>query len=162
MAFMTRSRVEDRMGRRAPVRTMRRSTGFTLVELMVVIVIIGLASAAVVLAMPDSGGSVQAEAERFAARAKAARDSAIVESRPVLLQVDSSGYSISRRGRGDWTVTGRHEWADGTDMDLSGSADGSIRFDSTGLADPALLTLRRNGGQVAVQVGQDGEIHVRR
>ena len=52
----------------------RRRNGFTLVELMVVLFIIGLAATAVVLAVPEQGGSLQAEAERFAARAKAARD----------------------------------------------------------------------------------------
>ena len=78
----------------------RRSAqqGFTLVELMVVIVIIGLAASVVVLAMPDPGGGVAAEAERFAARAKAARDMAIVEARPAMLGVDAAGYQVSRGG----------------------------------------------------------------
>ena len=84
--------------------------GFTLVELMVVLVIIGLATAAVMLAIPDQGGSLQAEAERFAARAKAARDSAIVESRPAALIVGPAGYDVARRsaanGTGRRTMTG--------------------------------------------------------
>ena len=63
---------------------------------MVVIVIIGLAASVVVLAMPDPGGGVAAEAERFAARAKAARDLAIVEARPAMLSVDAAGYQVSR------------------------------------------------------------------
>ena len=129
---------------------------------MVVLVILGLASAAVVLAMPDPGGSVQAEAERFAARAKAARDSAIVESRPVALQIDVGGYAVARRSGGEWVPGDRHEWAEGTQAEASGVADGRIRFDSTGLAEPLLLTLHRGGRQVAVEVGQDGEVHVGR
>ena len=47
------------------------------------------------LAMPEQGGSLQSEAERFAARAKAARDSAIVESRPVALTVGPGGYEVA-------------------------------------------------------------------
>ena len=140
----------------------RWPAGFTLVELMVVLVILGLASAAVVLAMPDPGGSLQAEAERFAARAKAARDSAIVESRPVALLIDADGYAAARRAGNEWVPGDRHEWAEGTQAEAAGAAGGRIRFDSTGLAEPLHLILNRNGRQVAVEIGHDGEVHVRR
>ncbi len=135
--------------------------GFTLVELMVVIVIIGLAATAVVLAMPDPGGSVQAEAERFAARAKAARDAAIVESRPVVLQVGAGGYDVARRSRGQWRST-HHDWVEGTQVEASGATGGRVRFDATGLAEPLFLTLRRGERRVAVEIGADGVVQVRR
>src|SRR3546814_9805738 len=44
---------------RVAVRDLK-SLGFTLVELMVVLVILGLASAAVVMTIPDPGGGVRA------------------------------------------------------------------------------------------------------
>jgi general secretion pathway protein H len=140
----------------------RRENGFTLVELMVVLVIIGLAATAVVLAMPELGGSVESEAERFAARAKAARDSAIVEARPVALRIDGAGYVVARRSGGEWREASRHEWADGTRADVRGTLAGGTRFDSTGLAEPLRLTLQRRGRAVAVDIGQDGAVHVRR
>src|SRR5688572_22965984 len=96
----TRMRPQNRIFYSRRPRRPRGERGFTLVELIVVIVIIGLAAAAVVLAVPEQGGSLQAEAERFAARAKAARDSAIVESRPVLLTVGPGGYDVARRTGG--------------------------------------------------------------
>ena len=52
--------------------------GFTLVELMVVMTVIALASAVAVLAMPDPRGAMLDEAARFAVRARAAHDLAIV------------------------------------------------------------------------------------
>ena len=131
--------------------------GFTLVELMVVIVIIGLAASVVVLAMPDPGGGVAAEAERFAARAKAARDMAIVEARPAMLSVDGAGYQVSRRLRGEWRPGERYEWQAGT-----AAAGGATRFDSTGLAQPATLVLSRSGRQARVEIRGDGTVHVRR
>jgi general secretion pathway protein H len=140
-------------------RNRRREEGFTMVELLVVIVIIGLAAAAVVLAIPDSGGSVYAEAERFAARAKAARDTAIVESRPMSLEVGQSGYVVMRRADGQWREAGRYEWNEGTQVE-SGS-DGT-RFDSTGLALPLHLTLRRGERRVGIEIGHDGSIQIRR
>src|SRR3546814_20686015 len=67
---------------RVAVRDLK-SLGFTLVELMVVLVILGLASAAVVMTIPDPGGGLRADMQRFAARLSAARDRAIVAARPL-------------------------------------------------------------------------------
>ena len=139
----------------------RDEQGFTLVELMVVLVIIGLAATAVMLAMPEPGGSLEAEAERFAARAKAARDSAIVEARPVALQVDAGGYVVSRRRGGAWQAGPRQAWSEGTQAELRGALEGGTRFDSTGLAEPLRVALRRRGREVAVEVGPDGSVDVR-
>ena len=146
----------------APVRRRASECGFTFVELMVVIVIIGLAAAAVVLAIPEPGGSLRAEAERFAARARAARDSAIIESRPVALLVGPGGYDVARRGRGGWQPAAHYDWAEGTGAEAGGGASARIRFDSTGLADPLHLVLRRGERRIAVAIGADGEIDVRR
>lgn len=138
------------------------SSGFTLVELMVVIVIVGLAASVVVLTMPETGGSLSAEAETFAARAKAARDGAILEARPAAVRIGPGGYEMLRRMDGAWRAEPAHEWAEGTAARLAGGSDGSIRFDATGLAGPAVLTLRRGERQIVVQIGADGSVTVRR
>jgi general secretion pathway protein H len=137
-----------------------KNGGFTLVELMVVLVIIGLAAAAVVLTLPERGGSLASEAERFGARAKAARDQAILRSRTNIVQVGQGGYSVAERIDGGWRTGSTFEWAAGTTPDLAGAAAGTIRFDSTGLADPVRLVLRRRGRQVVVDIANDGGIHV--
>ena len=107
----------------------RRRQGFTLIELMVVLVIIGLAAAAVVFAMPEPGGSLAGEAERFAARAKAARDTAILESRAVALQIGRGGYEVARRRAGAWQTEARFDWAERTAPELPAGGAASIRFD---------------------------------
>ena len=76
--------------------------GFTLVELMVVVTVIGLASAIAVWAMPDPRGRVLDEGLRFAARVRAARDLAVVDAAPVSLWVTSGGYGFDRRTGGAW------------------------------------------------------------
>jgi len=131
------------------------ASGFTLVELMVVLVILGLASAAVILTMPERGGSLVAEAERFAARTKAARDNAILDSRAASVAVGPGGYDVTRRSE-----AAHYDWVAGTQPELSGGREGRIRFDATGLADPARIVLRRGGRLVAVDIGGDGNVHV--
>ena len=104
------------------------------------------------LSLPERGGSLRAEAERFAARAKAARDDAILDSRTASVAVGPGGYEVIRR-RG----AVRYDWVEGTQAELTGR----IRFDPTGLAEPASLMLRRSNRRAAVDIGEDGEIRVR-
>jgi len=144
------------------MRSRRKVRGFTLVELMVVIVIVGLAASVVVLSMPETGGSLVSEAEAFAARAKAARDGAILEARPAAVRIGPGGYELLRRLDGRWRAEPAHRWAEGTAAELSGGRDGSVRFDATGLAEPARLTLRRGERAIAVQITADGNVTVRR
>jgi general secretion pathway protein H len=134
-----------------------KAGGFTLVELMVVLVIIGLASAAVILTLPERGGSLVAEAERFAARTKAARDNAILDSRAATVAIRAGGYEVTRRSEAS-----HYDWVAGTEPALTGGREGVIRFGATGLADPAHVVLRRGGRLVAIDVGEDGNVHIQR
>jgi general secretion pathway protein H len=141
-------------------RARRKQEGFTLVELMVVLVIMGLAAAAVMLALPEAGGSLAGEADRFAARARTARDTAILDSRVVALQIGRGGYEVVRREAGVWRTQAHYDWAGRTIPDVGGSGEASIRFDSTGFAEPARVMLRRGEERIAVDISGDGGVHV--
>ncbi|MCA1748693.1 MAG: type II secretion system GspH family protein, partial [Sphingomonadales bacterium] len=52
----------------------RRAAGFTLIELMVVIFIVGLTATVVMISLPDGSREVRGDADRFAQRIAAARD----------------------------------------------------------------------------------------
>jgi general secretion pathway protein H len=132
---------------------------------MVVLAILGLMSAAVVLAIPDPRGSVRAEAERFAARARAASERAVMDARPVAIRVTATGYGFDRREREGWQPMnqppfGEYRWTEGTTAGLGPNGVARIAFDSTGLADPARLLIQRGDEQVTVEISQSGDVRV--
>jgi general secretion pathway protein H len=138
--------------------------GFTLVELLIVLTIIGLMSAAVVLAIPDHRGSLIDEAERFAARAQAAQERAIMDARPIAIRVTSAGYGFDRREKNEWKPLDRkpftdHAWGEGTRAGVAESAQ-RIIFDTTGMSEPVRLLLLRDEEQVLVEIGVEGRVRV--
>lgn len=150
--------------------SLRRSAqqGFTLVELMVVITLVALLAAVVVVSFPDPQQGLRADAERFAARARAAHDLAIVEARTISLWVNNSGYGFDIRSHDGWMpITEKpfrtEHWGGGTQprFDPPG-AQGRVVFDTTGLADAPLdLALDRPGAApVRVVVSSDGTVSI--
>jgi general secretion pathway protein H len=138
--------------------------GFTLVELLVVLVIIGLVSAAVVVGMPDPRGALRGEALRLAARADAARERAMMDNRPVAVVLKEGGYGFEWRTGGEWRAVGEkpfieQSWSQGTRASMEGG-ESRIVFDSTGFAEPARLRLVRGKEEAEVEVTDGGRVHV--
>jgi len=141
--------------------------GFTLVELMVVIVIIGLMSSAVMLTMADPRGRISSDIDRFAGRAGAARDSAIISGKPVALWVSPTGYGFEKREKGQWLAVtdgplASHDWTGDTRAKLGSSTQVRVVFDSVGRADqPLSFGLTRDGQAVTLRMDLDGKVTTR-
>ncbi len=136
--------------------------GFTLVELLMVVAIIGLAAGAVVLSVPDPRPSVAEDAERFAARLSRAREEAILSNRPVAVETTSAGYGFSVFDGAAWSALdegpfGPEIWTAGTTVAPSNPPMRTV-FDPTGVADPAALTLTRDRHSRTIAVDGAGEV----
>jgi general secretion pathway protein H len=144
----------------------RTEEGFTLIELMVVLTIIGFISAAVILAIPDPRGRVIEDADRFAARVAAARDEAVVTARPMGVWVSASGYGFQRREGARWVALEEKpfvtaNWKAGTRALVGKDGRQQIGFDGTGLPTDAMtVTLAREAERVAVTVDMAGKVMV--
>lgn len=150
---------------KTPTSATGPETGFTLVELLVVVAIIGLAAAAVALTIPGDQGQLRGEAEALAARLVAARDMAIITNRDVRATIAPSGYRFDVAGAGGWHVPDSKALAQralpegvGAVVDLGPAA--ALDFDATGLATPARIALRRGDNQTVVTVDAAGDVHV--
>lgn len=75
----------------------RNDTGMTLVEMLVVLAIIGVAAGAVTLGIGSAtrAPSVESEARRFATRLQAAADDAMLGDRMVALTATPEGYGFA-------------------------------------------------------------------
>jgi general secretion pathway protein H len=83
----------------------KRERGLTLVELLVVIVILALASSVVMLNAPPVRPEARDDAERFAARMQLALDEATTSGAVMRVSIDALGYDFETMKDGKWTAT---------------------------------------------------------
>ena len=153
-------------------RRYSHEAGFTLVEMMAVLVIVGLASALVVLTLPAPESDAEKSAERFAALVQRAAEEAVISGNVVGVRVDGAGYDFQRWRGGAWIAMPGFravQWPSGVIVNVSSDALSAerlevldeedapplIRFDSTGGSTPFRVQISR-GQQRFVFEGDGG------
>jgi general secretion pathway protein H len=83
---------------------MNRQRGFTLIEILVVLVIVGIMVALIgVRMMPDDDGAVRNEAQRLSLLLEQARDQAVASGEPIAFSVEAGRYRF-------WALDAENEW----------------------------------------------------
>lgn len=150
--------------------------GFTLIETLVVIVIMGLLAATVVLTWP-AGGALRDDARALAARATLAAQESVLSGAAMGLDVTAAGYAFYRMKDGVWREVDderafrRQVWREGViprlRRDGFGAADRrnaekaispTVIFDPTGLVPRFSVTLAEEGVSFVVASNDRGTV----
>lgn len=140
--------------------------GFTLVELLVVITLIGLLAGAVVL---STGGlrptDAREEVDKLRRALLRAQEAAVLGNRAIAVRVDRVGFSFEIRRLGAWqSLAGagfpRVVFAPDVEARVGKEGVVSVVFDNTGLATPASLVLVRGKKLLALDLDASGKASV--
>ena len=159
-------------------RTQAGSGGFTLVEVVMVLALVGLASAAVALSIRDSQKDLASQLTRFESQLRQAQELSMVSGQQVGLDFDPGGYRFWLRGLTGWASTDPlsepETWPRGTDIvlwrngqkvdlnkgpaQIAGSAQPNpeIWFQDFGLVTAFRLQLVGPKREIWLDVGPDG------
>lgn len=84
------------------LRAPSRARGVTLIELLVVMAILAFLAGVVVLNGPPLRSAAKSEAEKFAARARAAWEQSVIDGSVYSIAVGAAGYEVDRLVNGAW------------------------------------------------------------
>jgi general secretion pathway protein H len=144
----------------------RRSPGFSLVELMVVMVILALAGGAVMLTVPAPQVRLEAQAQALASHLARAREEAILRNHPVALRVEATGYAFSLRRAGRWEALAQPPFGErrfGQDIHAVFDPDQGLprfEFDATGDTEGGSVVLAAFDDALRVAVDAEGRLSV--
>lgn len=153
------------------------SAGFTLVEVMATLAIVGLVASSVLLMSPGADLRLRSALESMAARIDLASDQSILMNRQLAFVTTREGYHFERLDEDGWRrietipALGFQPWpgGDAPSFDAAdpseaeeGAAHRLSRFDPLGGATPMLLRFGTSEDGWRVQIDDRGAVHVER
>jgi general secretion pathway protein H len=139
---------------------MRHEAGFSLIEMMVVLAIVSLATGLVIISAPGPSNQLAQETDRLIRSLLAARDLALIENRTVTVEISETGYATrvaSRVGLAREIET--TSWNERTTVAADdGRLPAIVTFDPMGLAEPASFTLFSGGAKDGIVIDPSGRM----
>ena len=165
------------IGNAKPRNTFRpphKQSGFSLVEVMVALFIMGLMAGVVILNLPERDNSLVVEGRKFAANLHMASQSSLIGQYPSGVRFNEEGYSIVKYDGEEWMTQNTYNFGEdqtpiitlrqnGAELDMEEVRKSDIpviRYDTTGLATPFELSLLYGNEKVNLTGGVDGRIKV--
>lgn len=144
-----------------------RDGGFTLIEMMLVILIIGVMSTAVLLTVPDKKPAVQRFSENLIRDLNLAAQTSLISGQPTGFGLTRDGYIIYSYQDEAWAQRTSKSWPDNVSVrfekdrrriELPRKALPIIVFEPTGQSDIFQLSLRQNNLSFDLHSEGDGRI----
>lgn len=142
--------------------------GLSLVEVIVSVFILALATSVIVMAAPEAPDPVDESADRLAQDIARARDAALISGKIMGIDLQKGGYQIVSLRESTWLPTAapislsqvRIELLtdQGDDDDDEESDLPELHFDPTGIAKAARIRVWRNSSEVALEVLDNGSV----
>ncbi len=159
-------------GQNKRARRTRAQSGFTLIEVMVVMLIIGLMVGAVALSLPARPNPLSVEGKAMASTFRAFAQSSMVDRKAKGIRLTKTGYELMAYQDGDWLLVQEVEYKldaaptvrllrNGAkiNLEVARKIEGPmVRFDSTGLATPFTLEVEDGAVTVTITGNVSGEI----
>jgi general secretion pathway protein H len=150
-----------------------RDAGFTLIEALMALLIVGLLAGAVALSAPAPDARARGAAQTLAARMTLAGDESVMRNRTIALSFTAAGYGFASLEAEGWrplettAALGFRPWPAGVsatvlDAPSEGQDLHAARFDVLGGATPLQVRIEGGGGVWLVRLDGEGGAHVER
>jgi len=150
----------------------RAQAGFTLIEVMVVMLIIGLMVGAVALSLPARPNPLSEQGKAMASQFRALAQSSMVDRASKGVRLTKTGYQVMSYQDGEWLVVRDFEYGvepipsiilmrNGAKINLETARkiEGPmVSFDATGLATPFTLSIEDGETLVTINSSAAGDI----
>jgi general secretion pathway protein H len=140
------------------------ASGFTVIELLLTLGIVAAVTSVVLISAPLSPVRMDDEIARFSSRLIAARNNAVMQSRPMAVSVTPKGYHFMGYQQGRWQPMKDPAfqpmvWRNGVMGSIGAARSNRVVFDTTGTATQGLaFTLEKGDVRLNVTVDPDGTV----
>ncbi|MEP3890813.1 MAG: prepilin-type N-terminal cleavage/methylation domain-containing protein [Hellea sp.] len=146
-----------------------KAAGFTLVEVLSVLFIIGLMTSVVVLSMPTPKSTLDVQAAKLTGQLNALVQDGLISGSVTAAGFSKDGYRLYSFENSEWTERASGEWQDSyrltltrasAKLDMPKKTEPFILFQPTGLSTPFELTLSDRDTKYALKTKGDGRIEL--